>query len=168
LKRQHVKNQASLIKLEGDGLTSEKARAYAFFLLKFRLRSEQELLQRLKKKGFSGDLSQSTVNFLKNKEFIDDRLFAKVWVGNRLKRPFGLKKIRQELEQKGLTNEIIQDALSAVKADYCETQLVSQLAQQRFARQVGVDKQKAKARVYAYLLRRGFSPDIVSQIVKQL
>jgi len=136
--------------------------------LKFRLRSEAELIVRLKQKGFSDNLAQDTVDFLKDKEFIDDRLFARSWVASRLKRPFGIRRIKQELLGKGLDKQIIEDSLEQAKKGYSETQTVSQLARQRFARLAGIDPQKAKARVYGYLLRRGFSPDIVSETIKQL
>ena len=161
MKKQRAKSLASLN-------NAEIARAYAFLLLKFRLRSENELKLRLRQKGFSEELSQDTVNFLKDKEFIDDRVFARGWVAARLKRPFGLRKIRQELVQKGLDQEIIENSLSQVKEDYNESQIVSQLAQQRFSKLKGIEPLKAKARVYAYLIRRGFASDIVSDIVKGL
>lgn len=161
MKKQHVKNQAWLN-------SAEKARAYAFLLLKFRLRSEAELKARLKQKGFSEELSRDTVNFLKDKEFIDDRVFARGWVAARLKRPFGLRKIRQELVQKGLAKELIDNSLAQVKGYYNESQIVSQLARQRFSKLKGIEPLKAKTRVYAYLMRRGFSPDVVSEIIQQL
>lgn len=160
MRKQRVRNLALL--------DEEKARAYAFLLLKFRLRSENELEARLKQKGFSEQISKDTVNFLKEKEFIDDRVFAKGWVASRLKRPFGLRRIKQELAQKGLDKEIIEDSLAQAKKDYKEGQIVRQLAGQRFSRLKGIEPQKARMRVYAYLLRRGFSPDIVNDIVKQL
>ena len=128
---------------------------------------EGSRLARLKQKGFSPELSLSTVNFLRDKGFIDDRVFAKGWVASRLKRPYGLRRIKQELVAKGLDKEIIEDALSAAGDDYSESRIVGQLAKERFSRQKGIEPQKAKARVYGYLLRRGFPPDIVSDIVKQ-
>jgi len=160
LKKQLVKSQASLSK-------AEQARAYAFLLLKFRLRSENELLARLRQKGFTEEVSRDTVSFLKNKEFIDDCAFAKGWVAARLKKPFGIRRIRQELLYKGLSEEVIEDSLTQAKKDYSESQIVSRLAQQRFSKLAGIEPQKAKARVYAYLLRRGFSPDVVSEIIKK-
>ncbi|MCX5693645.1 MAG: regulatory protein RecX [Candidatus Omnitrophica bacterium] len=175
MKKQPVKKPASLSKPAGDGLASnsqshnaEKARAYAFLLLKFRLRSENELKARLKQKGFSTELAQATVNFLKDKKFIDDRVFARGWVSSRLKRPLGLRKIRQELMQKGLDKEVISEALAQAKECYNERQLVEQLAQQKFSKLKNIDPLKAKARVYGYLMRRGFSPDIISDVVKEL
>jgi len=161
LKRQRVKKPF----LQND---LEKARAYAFLLLKFRLRSERELLGRLKQKGFSEELSQETADFLKEKKFIDDRIFARSWVASRIKRPFGLKRIKQELVAKGLDKEVIAEALAQAKKDYNESQIVTRLAKQRFYRQNGIEFRKAKSRVYAYLLRRGFSPDVVNEIIKQL
>ena len=161
MKEKHARNLVS-------PLNPEKARAYAFLLLKFRLRSENELKVRLKQKGFSEELSQDTVNFLKGKEFIDDRVFARGWVASRLRRPFGLRKIRQELLQKGLDQEIIENSLSQVKENYDENQIVSQLAQQRFSKLKGIEPLKAKARVYAYLIRRGFSPEVIGEVVKEL
>ncbi|MCX5668609.1 MAG: regulatory protein RecX [Candidatus Omnitrophica bacterium] len=137
MKKQRVKSLASLN-------NAEKAKAYAFLLLKFRLRSENELKSRLKQKGFSEELSQDTVNFLKDREFIDDRVFARGWVAARLKRPFGLRKIKQELVQKGLDQEIIGDSLSQIKEHYNESQIVSQLAQQRFSKLKGIEPLKAK------------------------
>jgi regulatory protein len=176
LKEKRVRSLVSPNRPRGHGLASssqshsspEKARAYAFLLLKFRLRSENELKSRLQQKGFSPELSQNTVNFLKEKEFIDDRVFAKGWVASRLKRPFGLRKIKQELAQKGLAKEIICDALAAAKENYSESQVASQLAKQRLSKLKGIDPLKAKARVYGYLMRRGFSPGVVGEIIKEL
>lgn len=161
MKKQRVKSQTS-------ASSAERARAYAFFLLKFRLRSEAELMARLKLKGFTEALARETVEFLKDKKFIDDRLFAKGWVAARLKRPFGKRRIRQELIGKGLDKQIIEDSLGEAKEDYSESRIASQLAQQRFSKLAGIGPQKAKARVYAYLLRRGFSPDIVNDVLSQL
>ena len=175
MKKTRARSLASLNKPQGNGLASnsqshnaEKAKAYAFLLLKFRLRSENELKARLKQKGFSEELSQDTVNFLKDKKFINDRVFACGWVASRLKRPFGLSKIRQELVQKGLDKEIIENSFSQVKEYYNESQIVSQLAQQRFSKLKSIEPLKAKARVYGYLMRRGFSPDLIEEVIKEL
>jgi regulatory protein len=161
LKKKRVKSQASLN-------NAEKARAYAFLLLKFRLRSEKEMLARLRQKGFCQQISQDTVNFLKEKEFINDYVFAKVWVFSRLKRPLGLRKIEQELAQKGVAGEIIQDALLQAKEQYSESQIVSQLAKLRFSKLKGIEPLKAKARVYGYLMRRGFSPDVIMEVIRDI
>ncbi len=149
-------------------VSADKAKEYAFFLLKFRLRSEHELMQRLKQKGFAEESCREAVDFLKDRNFIDDRVFAKGWVAGRLKRPFGLKRIKMELLQKGLAKEVIEDAFAGMKAGYDESAIISQLARQRFSRFKGIDLIKAKQRVYGYLMRRGFSPGLIRDAVDKL
>ncbi len=175
MKKKHARNLASPNRPESHGLASacqshnpEKAREYAFLLLKFRLRSEKELASRLRQKKFSEAVIQNTLSFLKEKQFIDDQIFAKGWVASRLKRPFGLRRIKQELVQKGLDKEVIEVTLAQAKEDYDEGTIVRQLAEQRFSRLKGVESLKAKARVYAYLMRRGFSPELIGEIVSKL
>ena len=161
------KNRARSLTSSGrpQGHSPEKAREYAFLLLKFRLRSEKELVQRLKQKGFSEELSQETVNFLKDRDFIDDRVFARGWVSSRLKRPFGLRRIKQELIQKGLDKETIAETLAQAKEGYDESSIIRLLAEKRFSKLKGVEPLKAKQRVYAYLMRRGFSPDLIKEAI---
>jgi len=141
---------------------------YAFFLLKFRLRSEKELYERLKKKKFPEGEIKKVIAFLKDKKFIDDRAFVKAWVNSRLRQLVGLKRIRQELRQKGIAKEAIEDKLSEVKSDYSESEIVVNLATDRLRKLKDVDPQKAKSRVYGYLIRRGFSPDIVIDTLNKL
>ena len=145
-----------------------KAKEYAFLLLKFRLRSEKEMTERLKKKNLPEQAVKETIAFLKEKKFIDDIVFARAWINSRLRQPLGLRRIRQELVQKGLDKEIIENSLSQVKEHYNESQIVSQLAQQRFSKLKNIEPLKAKARVYGYLIRRGFASDIVGEVVNKL
>ncbi len=146
----------------------QKAKSYAFLLLKFRLRSEKEIYARLKKKKFAEGVIKEAVLFLKAKGFIDDELFAKAWIESRLKKPLGLRRIRRELNLKGIDKEIIESRISAVKDSYAEENIVTQVAQERFNRLKGLDPDKSKRRVYAYLLRRGFSLEAVIDAISHL
>ncbi|MDD2680002.1 MAG: regulatory protein RecX [Candidatus Omnitrophica bacterium] len=145
----------------------DKARDYAFLLLKFRLRSENELAQRLKLKKIPAETIKEVISFLKEKKFIDDNIFASAWINSRLKRPLGLRRIRQELRQKGVAKEIIEEQAAKLK-DYSEDKTVLDLAKGRLSRLKGIDPLSAKRRVYAFLLRRGFSPEIVIDTLNQL
>jgi len=145
----------------------DKVRDYAFFLLKFRLRSENELAQRLKLKKFPEESIKAIISFLKEKKFIDDNVFAKAWINSRLRKPLGLRRIKQELRQKGVDKEIIEEQSSGVK-DYSEAETVLDLAKRRLNILKGTDQVIAKRRIYAFLLRRGFSPEIVIDTLNQL
>lgn len=145
-----------------------KAREYAFLLLKFRLRSEKEIANRLKKKGFAEEAVKETVVFLKEKGFLNDELFAKTWVNLRIKKPLGLARVREELRLKGIEREIINRQIEKIKEGYCEEDIAAKIAREKLNRLKEIDPCKAKRRVFAYLLRRGFSPDIISDTLNQL
>ncbi|MCX5706216.1 MAG: regulatory protein RecX [Candidatus Omnitrophica bacterium] len=144
------------------------AREYAFLLLKFRLRSEEEIALRLRQKKFSEEVIRETICFLKDKNFIDDSVFAKAWVNSRLKRPLGLRRIQEELRQKGIDKKIIEDQIFEVKKDYPEDKIVARIAGERLSKLKKVEPICAKRRVYSYLIRRGFSADLVLETVNKL
>ena len=146
----------------------QKARDYAFLLLKFRPRSENEIRQRLKKKKFDVGIIEMTLSFLKDKGFIDDDYFAKTWIESRIKKPLGIRRLKAELSIKGINKAIIDTQIDEIKKSYSEEDIVGGIVKDRLNKLKGIDPQKAKKRVYAYLLRRGFSPEVVIDIINQL
>lgn len=145
-----------------------KAKEYAFFLLKYRLRSEKELYARLLRKRFSEDESKKVILFLKEKKFLDDEAFTKSWVNFRLRRPFGFRRIRQELKEKGIDKEIIEGRIEEAKKDYSEKEIVKELALTKLSKLKNIDPVKARNRTFAYLIRRGFSPETVIDVLNNL
>lgn len=145
----------------------EKAKNYCFLLLKFRLRSEKELYQRLKKKKFDEVIIERILIFLKDKGFIDDNYFAGAWIESRIKKPLGLRRLRQELSIKGIDKQTIDMQLEKIKNNYSEETVVSQVIEGQLKKIKGIDPQKARRRIYGYLLRRGFSPDVVIDVLNR-
>ena len=146
----------------------QKAKDYAFLLFKFRPRSEKELCQRLKNKKFDDRTIRDTLAFLKDKAFLDDFSFARAWIESRLKKPFGLRRIRQELKLKGIDEEIISSRIAAAKEGYSEEEIVRKIAKEKFNKIRNLETDKAKRRIFSYLIRRGFSSDTVADAVRQL
>jgi len=155
-----------VISLKRDPLS--KARNYAFLLLKFRLRSEREIYERLKRKKFADTVIRETLSFLKERGFLDDNLFAKNWIESRLKKPLGIKKIREELKAKGINKQIIDAQLGRLPESYSEEEAVRNLAAKRLESLKGVDTITRSRRLYGYLARRGFSSEVVTDIVNEL
>jgi regulatory protein len=179
----------------------QKARNYAFLLLKYRPRSEYEIRWRLKRKKFDEAVIKETISFLKEREFIADEGFTRAWIESRLKKPLGLNRIRSELKLKGIDKQIIESQINRIKEQYNEEGIISQIIKTRIERLnlpglkagdssragkrqfrsshglkpgdsckglKGLDVQSAKRRLFAYLLRRGFSPDAISDAISQL
>lgn len=146
----------------------QKAKNYAFLLLKFRLRSEKEIAQRLKQKGFAQGTIEQVVSFLREKQFLDDKIFARTWIESRLKRPFGIRRIKEELKIKGVAPQTISEEWGQLRDKYPEEQIVFEIARQKFSKLRNIDKVKAKSRIYGYLLRRGFSAELVMDAINKL
>ena len=146
----------------------EKARAYAFLLLKFRLRSRDELRRRLKQKKFKDEIIEKTLDFLQEKAFIDDSEFARSWISSRISKPLGLARIRQELKLKGVDKGIIEAQLNKIRKNYSEEEVVLGLARERFQKLKGLEPYKAKNKLFQYLARRGFSSETITDALTQL
>jgi regulatory protein len=146
----------------------QKARQYAFYLLKFRMRSEREIASRMEKKDFDPATIRQVISFLKEKGFLDDESFARAWIESRIKKPLGLRRLRDELRLKGVEDEIIARQLERIKKDYSEKTVVLEVARNRLSKLKGIEEERAKRRVFAYLLRHGFSPEIVIETINSL
>jgi regulatory protein len=147
----------------------QKAKNYAFLLLKFRQRSTKEIGLRLKQKQFEDPVIKETIAFLKDHAFIDDAAFARAWIDSRLKKPLGIRRIKEELRIKGIDNNIIDSNINQTRRDYSEEEVVSRIAADKLKQTPkGIEPQKAKRRIFSYLLRRGFSPGVISDILAQL
>lgn len=146
----------------------QKAKNYAFLLLKFRLRSEKEIYARLKKKRFEEAVIKKTIVFLKNSGFINDTYFTRLWIESRLKRPFGLRRIKEELRLKGVDKDTIDLEINALKDSYSEENTVKRVVQEKLYNLKNLDPNKMKRRLFSYLVRRGFSVDMAIDAIRQL
>lgn len=151
---------------DDDKLTLSKAKAVVHRLFKFRLRSENEIRSKLREKGFTPEIVGETIAFFIKCEMIDDAIFAKAWIGSRLNKPMGLRRIKQELKEKGIADEIIASELGKAKADYDESEAVSKVIKRRARTYQGLDPLKAKRRMEGYLIRRGFSTETIYKTLK--
>lgn len=144
------------------------AQRYSFLLLKFRPRSEKEMRERLGRKKFSEDIIEKTVQFLTVNKFVNDRLFAEDWIDYRINKPYGLGRVRRELYEKGISERIIEECIARIQKDYSEETVAERSAREKIEKLKGIDRIKAKNRVYAYLLRRGFTPSVVLEVVNKI
>ena len=145
-----------------------KAKSDALKLLSFRPRSIEELRGRLKKKRYPTELIEETLETLKSQGFLDDEKFAKLFSQSRIDtRPTGKKVLEQELKKKGVSAQIVSDTLANLK-DFDEAASALELATKRFQHTTGVSDLKKKSRIYGFLKRRGFSDDVVFQVLKKL
>ena len=145
-----------------------KALEYAFRLLKYRPRSEYELSQRLKRRGFPESTIKETVIFLKEKDLINDFEFARIWVESRIKKPLGINRLKQELKIKGIDKDLIKQVIDRVANKYKEEEIIRDLLSRRWERLKNMEPHKARRRLFLYLLRRGFSSEKIQEAINQI
>ncbi len=159
-------------KIEGS-LNSEKinsrARNNAFALLRQRPRSEFEIRQRLKLKGYGDEVVAIVVEDLKKTGNIDDAKFARFWIDSRMNaNPMGDCVLKHELKLKGVSDPIIEATLQDKAVNYDEYEVAFNMAVEKYKRFQKLDKRKALKRVYDFLSRRGFKYDTIRRITEEL
>ena len=146
-----------------------KARNNAYSLLRSRPRSEFEIRNRLKLKGYDIDIIDGVVEDLRRLGDIDDEKFARLWVESRMHcNPMGDVVLKQELKEKGVDISIIEATLAQKAKNYDEYEVAFNMASERFKQLKKLDQKKAMKRLYDFLLRRGFKYDTVNKIIGKL
>lgn len=138
-------------------------------LLRFRPRSIKEMARRLKQKGHRSFIIARVIDELEDKKLLDDRIFAKLWIGDRITlKPSGKSLLVRELKSKGVSDTVIEEAFASFDGDYDEYETAFLLARKKAALLKGIDEEKAKKRMLDFLSRRGFSYDTIWKILKEL
>ncbi len=146
-----------------------KAMECAYRLLKYREHGEKEIRDKLKARGFAGDICGKVISELTEMGHIDDRRFAKMIAEDIIRfRPGSLMFIRSALRLKGVSGEIADSVLSSVKEGYDERETAYKLAVSKAGRLSGIDPEKAKQRIYNFLLRRRFSRETIMGVLREI
>ena len=132
-------------------------------LLSFRLRSEWELNDYLRRKDCPPEIIERILNKLSINGYVNDEQFAKRWVDNRRHmKPISRRKLTMELKQKSIPNDIIEIVLSEDKDQTNEREILKQL----------VDKKRSrypdKLKFMQYLARQGYNYDDIKNVFQEL
>lgn len=145
-----------------------KAKSDALRLLSFRPRSVRELQDRLKKKKYAPTLVEKVLRGLKGQGLLDDEKYARLFAHSTVyTRPMGKRKLEFDLSRKGLSKDIVQKTLDSL-GDYDEKKAARDLVFGRFRKMTGVPDEKKKARLFAFLRRRGFSTEVIFSVLSSL
>ncbi len=132
-----------------------KAFSYSLKLLKFRARSFKEIEKKLREKGFSEIEIKDAIEKLKDYGYVNELEDAINYVRAKCKRGWSKKKIYIELNKRGYSNEIIQNALKS----YDENEVILKLKREILRKNLN------KERVIKLLKSRGFEWDIIKKVV---
>jgi len=143
----------------------ETAYQKALHFLSYRPRSENEVRKNLRKHNISDEAIPDVLDRLRQNGLVDDVQFAQTWVENRSEfRPRGQWKLRIELRQKGIGDDIIEEILQGLDDD----ELAYRAALKQLRKYRGLERADYRRKMSAFLARRGFGYGVAAPVVERV
>ncbi len=140
------------------------ARSYALRLLSIRERSEQELSERLKLKGFSEPSIYDTIEYLKNIRLVDDRTLAQTIVHLcEDTKILGIIGCKQYLKKRGIPEAIIKELTFPFNKEKAKA---SRFISKKHSALRHYPPRIQRRKLYGMLRRRGFDGETISETLK--
>ena len=143
---------------------------YAVKALGRHMRSEAELRRLMRSRVEPGErgaqIVAAVVARLKEQRYLDDQSFAETYARLRQEnQKLGQRRVRQDLQQKGIRSDLITETLDAGYAQTNEEALARQHLERKRIRRP--ENEKETARVVRRLVTAGFSTGTIYKILRQ-
>lgn len=145
--------------------------------LNIRQRSEKEIRDYLKNLSFKRKLKgqeeisqfiiDAAVQVMNKKGLLNDEQFAKAWVESRSKK-YGVNRIKQELFQKGIDREVIEEVTSDKSQESREEEVAEKALEKRMKVWKNLKPMEFRKKASEYLMRRGFEYSLIKEIVEKI
>ncbi|MGV6473391.1 recombination regulator RecX [Azotobacter vinelandii] len=146
------------------GLDSPAAvRRAAMDLLARREHGRVELARKLARRGASAELIETVLDRLANEGLLSEFRYLEAFVASRARAGYGPLRIREELAQRGLPRQAVEQALRESGLDWGE--LLVDTWRRRFAGRLPEDARE-HARQGRFLGYRGFSPEMIGRLLR--
>ncbi len=152
---------------EADEL--RRARSWSLKILGRRPRTESEMRDRLRRRGFSPAVVQQCLQWLCSSGALDDEEFAREYVRYTQRRnPMGRIRLRQQLQKRGGERELARRVAAEITPER-EEELAGWALQRRgglppddISRE---DRLRQLRRLHGYLARRGFPAGLIRRVL---
>lgn len=140
-------------------------------LLSVRARSVRDLEGRLRRAGAERDAIAGALERLQTLGFLDDSTYARQLARSRvLSGGVSKRHIVLELQKRGVARDVADAAIAETLADVDldEDAAARAAAEKRWRTLASLDAETRRRRLYAYLARRGYSPDVIARTLREL
>lgn len=145
----------------------EMARKIALKLLDSKSRSVAELRAALLKRNSPPEIVEELVERFEEVGLLDDQRLAEAIVADQTQIAYrGPIAIKQRLQQRGISAEVAARLAGEITTDD-QLEAARQVARRRAKSLAGLAEPVAARRLSGTLARRGFSPDVVFQVVRE-
>ncbi len=145
-----------------------QARNIVLNQLNFMPRSRKELEVTLIKREIDPQVAKEVLDRFVEIDVIDDAAFAELLVRSRSNtKRVSRSVMKQQLRQKGIDPEIIEQALLAV-SDEDELRMATELVEKKARAMTRLEPQVRKRRLFGLLARKGYGTAIALQVISDL
>ena len=155
-------------------INPEKARSKTFDravnLLTYKPRSVEELRTRLLEKDWTNEqIVDEVIEKLKFYGYLNDAQFAKSFAASQIRqKPVGKRILKQKLALKKLDKETVDEALEKALEETPEEEIIERAITKRLRLKGKPATREDAKKFYDYLLRQGFSYDLVSNKMREI
>jgi regulatory protein len=147
----------------------QRIREAAFRLLAVRARSTRELRQRLRRKGFSPGLIDEVIAYLQANGYQSDEEFARLYAREKWTASgWGPVRVRQALAEKGIDTGLRERVIDEVYGSQNLADAILAMARKKWEGMKDLPTTTRKRRLAGFLQRRGYSWEIINEIVKRM
>ncbi len=146
-----------------------KAKDIAFKFLEKNMKTESQLRGKLLEKEFDQVTIDRVVLLLNEYKLLDDHRYAQQFLTEKL-RSRGLKKVTFELHQKGITKEVLEEALETMDTGSIEEESCFKVAEKKFReiQRKEDDRYKQKNKLYTFLAGKGYDYETINSVIRRV
>lgn len=146
---------------------SNKSINSAIKYLSYRQRSIKETRDHLNKKGYDDSIIQRTIDYLLEKNYLNDYEFAQSFIKDKsYLNKYGINKIRYELLNKGISKDIIAKTLKFDNDEEYDNAM--ELANKKMKSYKNQDRNSIYRKLGGFLQRKGYRYETVSKVLKEV
>ena len=145
-------------------LLPKRARLRAMHLLEQMDRTEAQLREKLRQSFYPDEVVEDAIGYVKAFHYIDALRYARSYLENHSAEK-SMRQMEQELIAKGIDRETVSQAAEEVELPDEEAQILGLLAKKHYD-PASADR-KEQQRMYAYLMRRGYSSWAIMRAMRQ-
>jgi regulatory protein len=143
---------------------------YAVKSLGRAMRTEAELRRLMQKRVEPGERGEAAITVavarLREHGYLDDAVFAETYARLRQENEkLGVRRVRQDLQHKGVDSELIAETLEARYGQTSEEALAREYLERKHL--LKPESEKETARIMRRLVAAGFSPGVIYKILRQ-
>ena len=124
------------------------------------MKTEREIRDFLKKKGYLDEVADYVVEKMKAYSYLDDEAYAKSYAENVAQKK-GSRRIALELRRKGLADGAIEEAVASIGD---ETESAKRVLE-KYLRGKDLSDRKTVQKAYAHLISKGYDHDTVKSVL---